>query len=64
KKEGYKRDKGETLHQYFLQYMKDHPENTAIKGVDRYYETISYGGDTSAATLKQLKNMVKKSLSS
>jgi len=64
KKEGYTREKGETLHQYFLRYMKDHPEKNAIKEVDKYYETISYGGDSSAATMKQLKSMVKKSLSS
>ena len=64
KKEGYTREKGETLHQYFLRYMKDHPDKNAIKEVDKYYESISYGGDSSAATMKQLKNMVKKSLSS
>jgi hypothetical protein len=64
KKEGYTRDKGETLHQYFLRYMKDHPEKCAIKEVDQYYEIISYGGDSSADTMKQLKIMVKKSLSS
>ena len=26
KKDGYTREKGETLHQYFLRYMKDHPQ--------------------------------------
>jgi hypothetical protein len=64
KKEGYIRKKGETMHQYFLRYMKDHPDNSTIKEVDRYYETISYGGDSSAATIKRLKSMVKKSISS
>lgn len=64
KKDGYSREKGETLHQYFLRYMKDHPHENSIKEVDKYYETISYGGDTSAATMKQLKSVVKKSLSS
>jgi len=64
KKEGYTREKDETLHQYFLRYMKDNPDKNTIKGVDKYYETISYGGDTSVATIKKLKNIVKKSLSS
>ena len=64
KREGYIREKDETMHQYLLRYIKDHPDNSAIKAVDRYYETISYGGDSSAATVKQLKRMVKKSLSS
>ncbi|GIT97789.1 DUF3488 and transglutaminase-like domain-containing protein [Sulfurovum sp. TSL1] len=63
KKEGYIREKNETMHQYFLRYMKDHPDNSALKEVDRYYEAISYGGDTSAAALKQLKRVVKKSVS-
>ncbi len=63
KKEGYIREKNETMHQYFLRYMKDHPDNSALKEVDRYYEAISYGGDTSAAAMKQLKRVVKKSVS-
>jgi len=64
KKEGYSRGKGETLHQYFLRYIKDHPDKNAIKEVDKFYEKISYGGDSSAATIKQFKSVVKKSLSS
>ncbi|UPT76557.1 DUF3488 and transglutaminase-like domain-containing protein [Sulfurovum sp. XGS-02] len=64
RKEGYIRKKDETMHQYFLRYMKDHPENSALKEVDSYYEAVSYGGESSAATMKQLKRMVEKSLSS
>ncbi|WP_373031261.1 transglutaminaseTgpA domain-containing protein [Sulfurovum sp.] len=64
KKEGYTRKKGETLHQYFLRYMEDNPEKSAIKDVDQYYELISYGGNNSVDTMKQLKSMVKKCLSS
>ena len=63
KKEGYTREKGETLHQYFSRYMKDHPEKTAIKEVDTYYESIAYGGDSSVEKMKQLKSKVKKCLS-
>jgi transglutaminase-like putative cysteine protease len=64
KKDGYIREKDETMHQFFLRYMKDHPDKSAIKEVDRYYETISYGEDTSAVTFKQFKSVVKKALSS
>ncbi len=64
KKEGYVREKDETMHQYLLRYIKEHPENSAIKAVDSSYEALSYGGDTSDATIKQLKRMVKKGLSS
>ncbi|MCW8820817.1 MAG: DUF3488 and transglutaminase-like domain-containing protein [Sulfurovum sp.] len=63
KKEGYIRKKDETLHKYFLRYLKDKPENSAVKAVDDCYEKISYGNDTSKATIKELKHMVKKSLS-
>lgn len=63
KKEGYTREKDETLHQYFLRYLKDNPDNSAVKAVDGCYEKISYGNDTSKVTIKELKRMVKKSLS-
>lgn len=63
KKEGYKRGKGETLHQYLLRYIKDNPQQNTIKDVDRYYEKISYGGDSSAETMQEFKKVVKRSLS-
>jgi hypothetical protein len=44
--------------------MEDNPEKSAIKEVDQYYELISYGGNNSVDTMKRLKSMVKKSLSS
>ena len=64
KQEGYIRGNEETLHQYFLRYMQEHPENNALGDVDRYYEQITYGGDNSETSLKTLKKMVKISLSS
>ena len=64
KKEGYKRGNEETLHQYLLRYMQEHPGNSALSDVDRYYEQITYGGDSSETSLKKLKKMVKMSLSS
>jgi hypothetical protein len=64
KKEGYIRERDETLHQYFLRYMQDHPENYTIAHVDREYEKITYGGENSKAALRSLKKMVKVSMSS
>ncbi|MGB5506756.1 MAG: hypothetical protein WBM70_08725, partial [Sulfurovum sp.] len=64
KKDGYSRKKDETIHQFFLRYLNDHADKSAVREVDRYYEMISYGGDTSLETKKKFKNMVKKSLSS
>ena len=64
KKGGYIRREDETIHQFFLRYLEDHPDKNMIKEVDRYYELISYGGDASPTTKKELKKMVKKSLSS
>lgn len=63
-KEGYLRGRNETLHQYFLRYLKDHPDNSVIKEVDRCYEQISYAGDHAGSTKRQLKKMVKLGLSS
>ena len=64
KKAGYIRKEDETIHQFFLRYLEDHPDKNMIKEVDRYYELISYGGDASSHTKKEFKKMVKKSLSS
>jgi len=63
KKEGHIREKGETLHRYFLRYMKDNPHNNTIADIDRYYEKISYGGDRSKASMREFKKRVSKSLS-
>ena len=64
KKEGYIRRDDETIHQFFLRYLVDHPDKSTIKEIDRYYELISYGGDASSQTKKVFKETVKKSLSS
>jgi len=64
KKEGYLREKEETLHQYFLRYIRNNPNDHTIADVDRYYEQITYGGDSSETSLKTLKKMVKISISS
>ena len=61
-KEGYIREKEETLHQYFLRYLNDHPEKTTILEVDRCYEQILYAGDDSKETKKALKLLVRESL--
>jgi transglutaminase-like putative cysteine protease len=64
KKEGYSRKPDETIHQFFLRYLNDHPDKSVIKDVDKYYEMITYGGESSDETKKILKKMVKKSVSS
>jgi hypothetical protein len=63
-KQGYKREKNETLHQYFLRCQKALPDNRYIQEVDRCYEQISYADDSANTTKKELKKMVKLSLSS
>lgn len=62
KKEGYLRKKEETLHQFFLRYLHDHPDKTAIKELDRCYEQILYAGDDSKETKKELKLLIRKCL--
>lgn len=64
KKEGFHREQDETIHQFFLRYLKDHPEKSVINQVDRYYELITYGGDNSYKTKKRFKDLIKHSLTS
>ena len=64
KQEGYIRGNKETLHQYFLRYIRNNPNDHTMADVDRYYEQITYGEDSSETSLKRLKKMVKMSLSS
>lgn len=59
KKEGYKRDKEETLHRYLTRYMKDHPQKNIVKEIDNLYEELTYGGDTTKASKSKLKKLVK-----
>jgi len=60
--QGFIRKDGETLHQYFMRYLEHYPEQTLIYNIDKYYEQVSYGEDTSKETSKQLKKLVKKAL--
>ena len=62
KKEGHIRKDEETLHQYLLQYILNHPQKTAIKEVDACYEQISYAGDYSKERKKELKLLVRRSI--
>ena len=62
KKQGYRREKDETLHQYLIRYAKDNPNNNMILEVDRYYEKIYYGNDSSKESIKALKRVVKESI--
>lgn len=60
--QGFIRKEGETLHQYFMRYLEHYPERTLIYDIDKYYEQVSYGEDTSKETSKQLKKLVKQAL--
>lgn len=64
KEEGHIRKKEETLHQYLLWYILEHPEKTAIYEVDKCYEQILYGGDTSKERKKELKSLIRKGVAS
>jgi len=59
KKEGYTRDKKETLHQYFTRYLKENPNMHSISKIDKLYEALTYGGDTTKASKQELKKLVK-----
>jgi len=59
KKEGYQRDKEETLHRYLTRYMEDHPQMEIIKKIDKLYEELSYGGDTTKTSKNKLKKLIK-----
>lgn len=60
KKEGYTRNKEETLHYYFTRYLQENPQMDIIKEIDKLYEQLSYGGDTTKASKDKLKKLVKK----
>lgn len=61
-RQGFVRKDNETLHQYFMRYLGEHPERKIIYDIDKYYEQISYGEDRSKETLKQLNKLVKKAI--
>ncbi len=60
KKEGYTRDKEETLHHYLTRYLKENPQMNIVKEIDKLYEQLSYGGDNTKASKQKLKKLVKK----
>ena len=59
KKEGYTRDKKETLHSYITRYMQDHPQKDTLIEIDKLYEQLSYGGDDTKVSKNRLKKLVK-----
>ncbi len=62
KKSNYIRQKDETLHQYLYRYAKEYPDNIAIIEVDRYYQQIFYGEDSSKESMKLLQQSVSESV--
>ena len=59
KKEGYTRDKEETLHHYLIRYLKANPQMHIVKEIDKLYEQLSYGGDSTKASKQKLKKLIK-----
>lgn len=64
KKEGYLRREDETIHQFFLRYLKDHPDMNSLKKVDENYELITYGDEHSSESIISFKKAVKECLNS
>ena len=59
KKEGYTRDKEETLHHYLIRYLQANPQMHIVKEIDKLYEQLSYGGDSTKASKHKLKKLIK-----
>ena len=59
RKEGYTRNKEETLHRYLTRYLEENPQMEIVKEIDKLYEELSYGGDTTKASNKKLKSLIK-----
>ena len=62
KKQGYTREKDESMHQFLLRTMVEHPKHKEIHQIDTLYEEMTYAASTSKENLKTLKILVKKSL--
>lgn len=59
KKQGYTREKNESMHQFFLRYIKDNPKYDAFKEVDKLYEEVLYAEKVSKNEKSRLKKIVK-----
>ena len=60
KKQGFTRQDSESMHQFFLRYITEHPDHSALKKVDALYEKISYAKRHTKEDIKALKIWVKK----
>lgn len=59
RKEGYTRNKEETLHRYLTRYLEENPQMDIVKEIDKLYEELSYGGDNTKTSKKKLKSLIK-----
>ncbi|NOR55264.1 MAG: hypothetical protein GQ531_03575, partial [Sulfurovum sp.] len=59
-KEGYTREEHESIHQFLLRYQTEHPQDIVVKEIDVLYEQILYAGDESSASVKKLKQLVRR----
>lgn len=60
KKLGFVRQGGETMHAFFCRYLDANPDVQEMQKIDKVYESIRYGGDTSDRSQKVLQESVKK----
>lgn len=58
-KEGFIRRESETLHQLFMRYLDTHPDNDAIRTIDRLYQQQRYARLLPSDTLASLEEAVK-----
>ncbi len=57
---GFVREEGETMHAFFYRYLDNNPDMQEMRKVDKIYESIRYGGDTSDRSAKVLRESIKK----
>ena len=62
KKQGYTREKNESMHQFFLRYTEQEQEQEQvmlIQKIDKKYEDIIYGSNNTKESLSELKKLLK-----
>ena len=62
KKQGYVRNKDESMHQFLMRYELDNPNNKSLKDIDTLYEEILYAGKNDAKKVSELKKLVKSTM--
>lgn len=58
-KEGYVREEGETMHSFFYRYLDLNRQSMEIEMIDKLYEQIRYGGDSSRESEMMLQEAIR-----